>query len=180
MITQGRVSLSPFVRGLRQKLFDWMSNPDLRRAAGEFATMSEFEFDAWLQRQAAAAGNLLCIVGHRETATPIGFATLSGMERIHRRARLGIAIGEAAYRSQGLGKEATAALVAHGFRDLGLHRIALDVVDGNTAAIKTYQRCGFQIEGRLREHYFVDGVHRDAIIMGLLRQDAAAPSLSPL
>lgn len=47
----------------------------------------------------------------------------------------------------------------------------LDTWDGNIRAIRCYEKCGFQIEGRLRGAKFIDGQPRDVILMGILREE---------
>lgn len=73
---------------------------------------------------------------------------------------------------QGVGTMATSLLCEWGFSRLGLRKIYLLTNEDNIAAIKVYQKCGFQIEGRHREEY-VDhnGVCRDRFYFGLLKAD---------
>ena len=54
---------------------------------------------------------------------------------------------------------------------LGYQRVELDTWSGNERAIRSYQACGFQIEGRLRRGELVDGTYYDTILMGLLREE---------
>lgn len=174
MIEHGRVRLSPYVRSLRQKLFDWMNDPGVRRAAGEFRTLSELELDRWVERMSTGTQNCFFIIVERERLTPVGFCTLTGLSPIHRHARLGIAIGDAAFRGRGLARDAVTALVRHGYADLGLERIFLDVLADNHAAQRVYEACGFRREGVWRRHFFVDGAFHDAVTMALLHDEAAA------
>lgn len=179
MIEHGRVRLTPYVKSLRQKLFDWMNDATLRRAAGEFRALSEMDFDAWIGRMAGTPQNVFFIIAERERLVPVGFCFLAGLEPIHRRARLGIAIGEAAFRGRGLGRDAVSALVRHGMQDLGLERVALDVSTGNAAALRLYAACGFRHEGVLRRHFFVDGAFHDAAAMAILRGESDPPAPLP-
>jgi RimJ/RimL family protein N-acetyltransferase len=41
----------------------------------------------------------------------------------------------------------------------------------NERAIQTFQKCGFVVEGILRQNEYVDGQYYDTVIMGLLRED---------
>ena len=46
------------------------------------------------------------------------------------------------------------------------------VVDkDNAAAVHIYERCGFRIEGLLKEEFFSNGAYRDAYRMALLQHD---------
>lgn len=87
------------------------------------------------------------------------------------RATYTVGLFAAATRGQGLGREVTRLAVAWGLADLGLHRIELEVVAGNTRAIKCYLACGFRREGARREAELYPDGWRDLILMGLLRSE---------
>jgi diamine N-acetyltransferase len=80
---------------------------------------------------------------------------------------LGIIIGEKEYRGQGLGKEITMMGLEYGFNSLGLKKILLHVNNSNIQAIKLYTSIGFAVEGKLRDHYYFDGIWYDVIIMAI-------------
>jgi RimJ/RimL family protein N-acetyltransferase len=54
---------------------------------------------------------------------------------------------------------------------MGLHRIALTVLDDNERARRCYLKCGFREEGRLRSSRFRDGVWHDEIQMSILEDE---------
>ncbi len=60
---------------------------------------------------------------------------------------------------------------------LGLARVELEVIADNVAAIRLYERFGFEREGVKRRAYMVDGRPADLLMMGRLRN---ALSSSPL
>ena len=57
------------------------------------------------------------------------------------------------------------------FNELNYHRVYLRVYDFNQRAIRCYEKCGFQTEGRLRQHMYRNGAWHDEIIMGVLRDE---------
>jgi ribosomal protein S18 acetylase RimI-like enzyme len=70
----------------------------------------------------------------------------------------------ASHRGQGLGSALLrATLEATCAR--GIRRIELVVRADNAAAIKLYERHGFELEGRLRDYMIVDGAAHDALAM---------------
>ena len=49
----------------------------------------------------------------------------------------------------------------------GLHRIGLEVVEDNTAAVRLYEKCGFRIEGTLVDAYYgADMKYHNLLVMG--------------
>ncbi len=88
-----------------------------------------------------------------------------------RSAEFGITIGEADARGQGYGAEATLLILRYCFRTLNLNRIQLGVWDFNEPAIRSYEKLGFTLEGRQRQHGFVDGRYVDQLIYGMLASE---------
>ena len=82
-----------------------------------------------------------------------------------------IAIGNKEYWGHGYGTDATRTLMRYAFEQLNLQRINLYVHSFNQRAIHAYEKCGFQIEGRLRSETYMDGKRSDVLVMGLLRDE---------
>ena len=54
-------------------------------------------------------------------------------------------------------------------KERGLHRIGLEVVEDNDAAVALYKKRGFEVEGVLRDAYFgEDGEYHNMLVMGTL------------
>lgn len=76
---------------------------------------------------------------------------------------------------RGVGTEATALVIAHGFDVVGLHRISLSVFAFNARARRVYQKCGFQAEGYHRDVLHWDGEWYDDVSMAMLATDPRNP-----
>jgi RimJ/RimL family protein N-acetyltransferase len=83
---------------------------------------------------------------------------------------LGIALGRE-YWAKGLGQDAVRTLVGFAFRDLGMHKVGLEVLADDDRAVGAYRKAGFTEEGRLRDHSWFDGSFHDALVMAILRED---------
>jgi diamine N-acetyltransferase len=59
----------------------------------------------------------------------------------------------------------------YGFGVLNLHKIYLVVDKENTKAIHIYETLGFQVEGVLRQEFFINGQYRDVTRMCLFQHD---------
>lgn len=101
----------------------------------------------------------------------IGTLALSSISKKDRRAEFGIFIGDKKYWGQGCGTEAGKLLLHYAFHTLKLHRVYLSVIGYNIRAIKSYEKIGFRIEGRERQHFFRKGHYHDKIIMGILKNE---------
>ncbi len=83
----------------------------------------------------------------------IGHAELNNINLRSSNARIcRVLIGDKKYRNKGLGGLIINELVRVGFSELKLHRLDLGVYDFNIQAIKCYKKCGFKIEGLLKDN----------------------------
>lgn len=105
----------------------------------------------------------------------VGNATLFGFDPLARHAEAGISLVPEA-RGRGVGTAAISRLVEFGFVRRNLRRIHLQAIASNTAALRSYERAGFVVEGRLREHAWVRGAYEDIVLMGILRSERPPPA----
>lgn len=87
----------------------------------------------------------------------------------HRRAEVGYALLDDAFKRKGYMTEALGPVLAYGFEQMGLRRIEALAADYNTPSIKLLERYGFKLEGVVREHYVVDGVNEDSVLLSIIR-----------
>lgn len=81
---------------------------------------------------------------------------------------IGISVAEA-WQGKGVGNALMQAGVDLADNWLNLTRLELEVYSDNLAAIRLYERFGFEREGTLRQHAFRDGKYVDSIMMARLR-----------
>jgi len=101
----------------------------------------------------------------------IGLVGLDGILWNQGTAWVGIGIGERDYWGKGYGTDAMCTILGYGFDELNLHRISLNVFEYNQRAIRSYEKAGFTVEGRMRQFLRRDGQRWDLIYMGILRED---------
>lgn len=77
------------------------------------------------------------------------------------------------YWGQGLMTAAVRAFCRYAFDTLALHKLEAKVFDPNTASWRVLEKCGFKLEGYIREHAFRHGVFLDDREYGLLRSEWA-------
>ena len=109
----------------------------------------------------------------------IGTTTLSALDPENGSVLYHITVGEHDCWGHGYGTEATELMVGHAFGALHLHRVGLSVFEFNTRAIRSYEKVGFRVEGRLREAVWRDGGYWDEIHMGILASEWEARHVAP-
>ena len=146
----------------------WGQEPTLIKWLGEpFRHINWETEETWFQHYLAHRNQqvrLMIWAG----AQAIGLVQLTGIHTVHRSAEFSLLIGEAAFRGQGYGHEATRHCLQHAFSDLNLHRLELRVRADNQPALRLYRRVGFVEEGRLRQAIFKQGQRKLPPTLGLL------------
>lgn len=84
----------------------------------------------------------------------------------------GVTIG-AGHRRKGYAAEAVVMLLRFMFAERRYHKCEARVFAHNEASLTLQRRLGFVEEGRLRDHVFLAGRHRDLVIMGMLADEFA-------
>lgn len=161
-----RTDIPTFVR--------WFSDPKVREFLMLNRPISVAEEERWFEGQLADPSTELFAIETAE-GVHIGNIGLHDIDWLHRRAELGIVIGEREFWNQGYGSDAICTLLAFAFRDMNLHRVWLRVFEGNGRAMKAYEKCGFQHEGCLRQAVYRQGKYCDEFIMGILSHEFGPP-----
>lgn len=111
------------------------------------------------------------VIADLTTEAYIGQVNLDSIDWKNRVGKIGIVIGSTDHMGLGLGTEAMKLLVDFAFLEMNLNRLELEVYDFNERAIRSYLKCGFKEEGRLRERLYKHGRYLDVIQMGILKSD---------
>ena len=74
-------------------------------------------------------------------------------------------------RGRGLGREALRLVLDRAFRELGAHRVWLDVLPHNERALRAYRHVGFVPAGVRREAQLANGEYESLAIMSILEHE---------
>ncbi|HEY5122999.1 MAG TPA: GNAT family protein, partial [Ignavibacteria bacterium] len=90
---------------------------------------------------------------------------------IHRAGDISLLIGDKNYWGKGLATEAIKILVDFAFNVLNLHKVYAGYYESNAGSAKAFGKCGFEVEGKYREGYFLNGEFIDVIRTGLINKN---------
>ncbi|MEO0392641.1 MAG: GNAT family protein [Pseudomonadota bacterium] len=175
LMTEQDMAVRPLQETDLPTIHGWFQDRDVyNHIVGPYRIRSEVEsleyMRGWLTNTQNAVR--LAILGAPETTGPlVGMVSLTEIDWTHRFGSYHIIIGARDDRGQGHGKRATDAILRHGFDDLGLRRVELELYADNQAAQALYEHFGFVKEGIKRERCHRFGTVVDTLIMGLLARD---------
>ena len=100
-----------------------------------------------------------------------GTATWEQVNRRSRIAAVGAFAIEPSFRGRGVGDEAARVLQRHLIRELGFHRLQMEIYGFNERALRHADRVGWVREGVRRKAYRRDDEWVDGILFGLVAED---------
>ena len=71
-------------------------------------------------------------------------------------------------------------LLRYAFDELNLYRVTLNTFEYNPRAIRSYEKAGFKVEGRVRKYLNREGRRWDVIFMGILAEEWRAGRMSEM
>ena len=134
---------------------------------------SEKKFKEWLEKdlEKEDKNSYFFSIKPMDEDRVIGFIALFDEHWHHGDTLVGIAIGEREYWGRSYGTDAMQTLLRYAFQELNLRRVGLIVFEYNDRAIRSYEKSGFVLEGRIRGAMRRDGRRWDWLMMGVLRQE---------
>jgi RimJ/RimL family protein N-acetyltransferase len=151
----------------------WMNDPEITRqteSAGRMFDRSDLE-DYIVDCNNDTAQLLLGMFDLADGAH-VGNIKLGPIELRHRRADIGLIIGDKTKWGRGFAREAIAAVTEHAFGALRLSKATAGCYTSNLASARAFLAVGWHEEGRRRRHGLVDGQWEDLIQLARFRDDA--------
>ena len=163
-----KVALGPLRRDLVPLHQRWSNDFEVTRFAGPLRPTSLEVHEEGYASVSKQKNDADFTIYEKTQLRPIGTASLSNFNVVHRTAEFGIKIGDKESWGKGYGTEVARLMLDCGFTCLGLHNIYLWVYAANERGIRAYQRAGFRIAGRLRQSLRLGGQACDNILMDCL------------
>ncbi|KGK85998.1 GNAT family protein [Clostridium sp. HMP27] len=134
--------------------------------------MSLWEEETWIKSQTAnQSGEYNFAIEDVKTNKYIGGCGIQKVNWISRVATVGIMIGDKEYWSKGYGTDAMKVLMEFIFENMNINKIRLSTFSFNERARKCYEKCGFKVEGVLKDEIFKEGKYYDEIIMAAFKRN---------
>lgn len=149
----------------------WLNDPEVMEYWGRPGyTVSVPEVESQERLQSARGTSHKYII-QAKSGEAIGQIDFYDLDWQNRSAWTSIMVGEQSFWSGGYGTDAMRTLLGYLFRQLQLHRVALNVHETNVRAQRSYGKNGFVQEGVMRDWAFFNGHWVDGIVMAVLAED---------
>lgn len=96
---------------------------------------------------------------------------MTDIDMLNRSCRSHILIGDREYWGHGYGREALTEALEYMFKERNMHRIQAEILESNVASLKMHQKCGYKVEGLLRDSVFKNGKYQNQYVLSLLENE---------
>jgi RimJ/RimL family protein N-acetyltransferase len=175
MIYGERIRLRAMTREDLPLFTAWLNDPEVIQGLMQHLPFALEEEERWYEKMLdlPRVEHPLVIEIPSETKgwETIGNCSLMNVDWRVRQAEFGIVIGAKQHWNKGYGTESLRLVLRHAFETLNLNRVYLRVFENNSRAIRSYEKAGLQIEGRMRQGHYKQGQYVDVIFMSILRSE---------
>lgn len=174
MIYGERVRLRAITRNDLPLFVEWLNDPEVTQGLMHFIPFSIEDEEDWfvgMRKRPKEEHPLVIDICSEEGWESIGNCGLMDIDWRIRQAEFGIVIGAKQHWNNGYGTEALQLMISHGFATLNLNRVFLRVYENNPRAVRSYEKAGLSVEGRLRQGHYDAAEYVDVILMSILRSE---------
>ena len=156
----------------------WRNNEEIISTLGApFRFINQEVDEKWFEQYMLQRANTVrCAITTKENDEILGIVSLVEIDFINRSALFHIMVGEDG-QNKGVGTFAVKAMIEHGFKNYGLHRIELHVLADNKRAQHVYEKCGFVQEGVRRQAVFKNGQFKDMLVYSVIKDSHIADNV---
>lgn len=169
---QSRIYLRAFELEDYKTTIAWRNDREItNRLGGAVFFVSEAREKQWVEDTIFHSTDVKLAVCLKENNLHIGNVYLTDINYVNRTAESHILIGNKEYWGKGYALEALSEILQYGFNERGLNRVEARINADNISSLKMHERCGYKLEGVLRQAIFKNGHFNDVVVMSILRED---------
>lgn len=163
------------------KLFEWENDPEIWKAGNTLEPYSKFTLEQFIQNagldifQTKQVRWMIDL--HKKTGIKtVGTIDLFNFDPLHRRAGVGLLIGDKKERRRGIATKALAILLDYSFQILQLHQIYCNISKQNAVSIRFFVKNGFAITGEKKDWYSNSGKWENELFLQMMAPPATGTS----
>ncbi len=163
----GNICFKPLNTNDTEAIHSYASDENVKRYIGWplMKTLEETRsyIEEMLKRESAGT-HLYASIVLNATQEIIGTAMIFNFDHEAKHAEVGY-VFHSRYWGKGYGSEAVALMDTFAFDSLKLRKLHARVVDANIGSVRVLEKNGFELEGRLKDYYNIDGSYNDLVLL---------------
>ena len=150
----------------------WRKDDDIwNMLGGTKYYVSEAYEKSWVEKAIFDTKELRLAICLKESNKYIGNVYMTDINMINRSCHSHILIGERDFWGKGYACEALRLAINYMFKERNINRIQANILESNIASLKMHKKCGYKIEGLLREAVYKAGKYHNQYVLSLLRDE---------
>ena len=150
----------------------WLADEEVSRfLESRFAAQPRAAVEAYVAQLLESESDVFFGIRDRFTGRHVGNLRLGPISQDHRRAEIGIVIGDRGAWGRGMASNALTVLAGIAREELGLWKLAASCYAANEGSRRAFANAGFAIEAVRPSDLLLDGAPHDVVLMGLLLDD---------
>lgn len=151
-----------------QEIHHYASDQEVSRFIGWnlMSTLEETsQFVEIMLKRESAGTHLYSSIVEKSTQAIIGTAIIFNFDQEANQAEIGYVLHKDHW-GKGYGTEIVALMSDFAFKSLNLHKLHAIVVHANIGSARILEKNRYELEGRLKDHYFIEDKYYDALLFG--------------
>lgn len=171
MINTPRLILRPLnSNDINATYLSWLNDPSVNAyLETRFLPQTLESLNSYWEEHRDDASNPWFAICLKEDERHIGNIKLGPINWIHRRADVSLFIGDSNCWGSGYATESISALTEWAFVVLDLQKLNAGIYADNIGSCRAFEKCGFELEAKLRSEVFINGQRSDVFRFGLPR-----------
>ncbi len=155
---------------LNQTYLGWLNDPEINRfLETRFLPQSIEALQSYWQNHRDDKSSPWFAIALLEDKKHIGNIKIGPIHWLHRSADISLFIGERNCWGKGYASEAISLIRDWAFQELDLKKLNAGIYSGNIGSRRAFEKCGFELEGTLRDEVYSSGKRLDVWRLGLSR-----------
>lgn len=146
-----------------------------RLLGGIHHTYTSEDIIDWINFHNSNPEEVLLVIEDRTERKLIGHIGLYKIDYVTKKTEIGILIADDDSRGKGYGTKSTKLMVAYAFDKLGMHKVTAEVLSENAPSIAMFKKCGFSVDGCLRDDVYKNERYYDVLNMSILKDEFLNP-----
>ncbi len=157
---------------VNKKYLGWMNDPEINQyLESRFNKHTIESLTEFVDKMNADSDIYFFAICLNHSDEHIGNIKLGPINQQHRRADVGILIGEKQYWGKGFASESICILTRFAFEQLGLNKLTAGCYAENAGSARAFEKCGWFREGLRKNHSILKGKPHDCILLGISMSD---------
>jgi len=156
-------------------LYEWENNNDYWIISNTVSPFSKYILKRYIENSHKSiyeTSQLRLMIDHTPDNNTIGTIDIFDFDAFHKRAGIGILIGNKKYRSKGLATMALTCLTDYCFKTLLLHQLYCNILDNNIESIELFTKIGFTKIGIKKDWIATNEGYFSEIMFQLIRVES--------